>query len=117
MIAIDTHVWIYLVTGQHEKTNELILNAISCWEVALLEKKGRLELDRPADVWIKNALLYPSLKVIDLTPDILVKAIHLKEFHTDPADRMIVAACILNSWSLITKDKRIHAYKNIKTIW
>ena len=127
MIAIDTHIWIFLVTDQLEKIsksalrkihqgNLLILSAISCWEVALLEKNGRLKLDRSVDNWIKNALLFPKLKVIDLTPDILVKSVQLKEFHADPADRMIVATSILNSLPLVTLDKKIQQYSLVMTI-
>lgn len=127
MIAIDTHIWIYLVTDQIakipksaqkllQKENTILLSAISCWEVALLVKKRRLELNRSADVWIKNALLYPKLKVIDLTPDILVKAVLLNNFHADPADRMIVATCIDNSIPLVTLDKKILDYEQVETI-
>ncbi len=128
MIALDTHVWVFLVTGDLKRipartinkiknSDKLYLCAISCWEVALLEKKGRLKLSMPADVWIFNALKFPQLEVIDLTPQLLVESVKIEKFHPDPADRMITAMCLLNGYTLVTKDKKIQHSGTIKTIW
>jgi len=128
MIMLDTHIWIYLVSGKSDKIPEkaknaisksqtLLLSAISCWEVALLAKKKRLILTMKTERWINNALNYPKLKVLDLTPGILVKSVLLDEFHPDPADRMIVAVCHLNSIPLITADRKIQQWAGIETIW
>lgn len=128
MILLDTHIWIYLVSGQLEKLSEkaskeinksqnLALCAISCWEAALLVKKKRLKLNMDTEIWIINALNYPNLSVFDLTPDILVKSVMLEKLHPDPADRMIATTCLLNSLPLITADKKLHQWGKIKTIW
>ncbi len=69
------------------------------------------------DVWIKNALNYPNLDVFDLTPEILVKSVMLEKLHPDPADRMIATICLLNSIPLITADRKLHHWGEIKTIW
>ncbi len=128
MILLDTHVWIYLVSGQRgkiskkalseiKKSQSLALCAISCWETALLVKKKRLVLSMEIDVWLKNALNYPNLDVFDLTPEILVKSVMLEKLHPDPADRMIATICLLNSIPLITADRKLHHWGEIKTIW
>jgi PIN domain nuclease of toxin-antitoxin system len=128
LILLDTHVWIYLVSGQSgkisdkalseiNKSQNLALCAISCWETALLVKKKRLILNMDTEVWIKNALNYPKLSVIDLTPDILVKSVMLEKLHSDPADRMIASTCLLNSIPLITSDTKLHRWGRIKAIW
>jgi len=128
MIALDTHVWVFLVSGntqnipsktlkQIEKSEKLYLCAISCWEVALLAKKGRLKINMPADIWISNALKFPKLEVIDLTPQLLVESVKIENFHPDPADRMLTAMCLLNGYTLATKDTKIQNSGIIKTIW
>ncbi len=128
MIAIDTHIWIFLISGtlssispkalkRIHKSKKLYLNAISFWEVALLETKGRLVLDRTLDQWIANAKKYPKLEIVNLDPTILIESVKLENFHSDPADRMITAMCLLNNWPLVTRDKQIQNYKLIETIW
>lgn len=128
VIAIDTHVWIYLTAGKTnalskdalaalDKAETVLLNAISCWETALLVEKGRLELDRDVRLWILQALKYPKLEIINLDPLILIEAVQLKDFHPDPADRMIAAMCLVRDIPLVTKDHRIQEWGRIKTIW
>ena len=68
MIVLDTHVWVWWVDGgsqlpanyqaliQAEAANGLGVSAISCWEVAKLVELGRLQLTRPVDQWLAQAL-------------------------------------------------------------
>ncbi len=80
MIVLDTHIWIWWVHGaaellddyrriieQHEVTS-LGISAISCWEVAKLVEKGRLTLPCPVDEWLDQALAYPGVQLLPLTP-------------------------------------------------
>jgi PIN domain nuclease of toxin-antitoxin system len=49
---------------------------------------------------------------------IAVKATQLgREFHGDPADRLIVATAILEAATLVTKDERIREYPAVTTVW
>ena len=73
MIVLDTHTWIWWVHGQQELTRaqaEIIeaneqdtigVSAISCWEVAKLVERGRLELPCPLEEWFELALGYPGV--------------------------------------------------------
>lgn len=128
VIVIDTHVWIYLASGRTDKLSKnalqaideaesILLSAISCWETALLVEKGRLRLDRDVRLWISLALKFPKLELINLDPGILIESVQLKDFHPDPADRIIAALCTLKQLPLVTKDKRIREWQRIETIW
>jgi PIN domain nuclease of toxin-antitoxin system len=39
------------------------------------------------------------------------------KFHSDPADRMIVATARFLGAPLVTKDAKIRKYRHVKTVW
>jgi len=78
--VLDTHAFIWLMQGSKELTGDsiktiesyghnhaLYLSAISLWEVAMLEKKGRIILHQPCHQWLSQALEVPGLTGL-LTP-------------------------------------------------
>jgi len=129
VIVVDTHIWVWWVQGdprltahhrhyieQHEE-DEIGVCVISCWEVALLAVKDRLVLPLPVDEWIEGALLYPGVRLLDLTPYIAIESTRLPGgFHRDPADQFIVATAREFDCELITVDQRILDYPHVKTI-
>ena len=52
-----------------------------------------------------------------MTPEIAFRAAVLENFHTDPADRIIVSTCMHHGATLVTKDRTIIKSDKIKTIW
>ncbi len=126
-VMIDTHVWVFHVASMNDQLSDSALSAlkkarvlcvspISCWEIALLVKKGRLGIDNVSQ-WIQDALQFPRIQIIDLTPEILVHSVFLNKLHQDPADRMIVASCEVESIRLVTADERIRDREELETIW
>jgi PIN domain nuclease of toxin-antitoxin system len=126
---LDTHIWVWWVldvarlTPNHSRaiteheSNGLGVSIISCWEVALLEARGRLSLPLPVEEWLANALAYPGIRLLDLSPRIVVEATHLPgDFHRDPADQIIVATARALDWPLMTADQRILDYPHVRTI-
>ncbi|MBI3731957.1 MAG: type II toxin-antitoxin system VapC family toxin [Chloroflexi bacterium] len=129
MIVLDTHIWLWWVHGDerlNQRQAEAIagheaevigVSAISCWEVAKLVEKGRLSLPLPVQEWLAVALGYPGVRLLDLTPEIAVASTQLPgDFHSDPADQIIVATARVNACPLITSDSRILAYSHVETI-
>jgi len=39
------------------------------------------------------------------------------EFHNDPSDQIIVATARVHNLTLITADRKILAYRHVKTLW
>ncbi|HYU31411.1 MAG TPA: type II toxin-antitoxin system VapC family toxin [Thermoanaerobaculia bacterium] len=103
MILLDTHIWVWWVHGdrrlsssamsrlkQHEEGG-LGVSIISCWEVAKLVEYRRLDLPGPIEEWLEQALQYPGIRLLHLTPRIVVESTQLPgNFHRDPADQLIV---------------------------
>ena len=92
------------------------ISAISCWEVAKLVEKGRLVLPCPIADWLENALAYPGITLLPLTPEIAVESTTLpRSFHKDPADQIIVATARIHDCLLVTADQEILDYPHART--
>ena len=128
MIVLDTHAWIWWaaeparLSAKARKAidgaDRIGVCAISCWEVAMLVGRNRLDLDRKVLLWIRQALELPRVDLLPLTPDIAVAAANLNEqVAVDPADGMIAAAAIRHGAALITKDQQLQKVEGLRTIW
>lgn len=129
MIVLDAHVWVWWVHGsgrltesQQEaiRSNEsdvLGISAISCWEIAKLVERNRLELPCSLKEWFVQALSYPGVSLLDLTPKIAIESTQLPgQFHSDPADQLLVATARVHHCELVTSDRRLQAYPHVPTI-
>jgi PIN domain nuclease of toxin-antitoxin system len=129
MIVLDTHIWVWWVhddahlSAQQKKLiqgNEeqgLGISIISCWEVAKLVEYKRLTLSCPVSEWFDEALAYPGVQLLNLTPQIAVESTQLPgEFHRDPADQIIVATARIYGSPLLTADDKILRYPHVKLV-
>lgn len=123
-LLLDTHTWLWMAEGDASrfrrktierieaaaKENRLLLAAISLWEVAMLEAKGRIQLELPCSEWLKQAQRTTGAITVPIEADIAARSCALPDFHGDPADRLIVATAIHHGAALLTEDDRIVAY-------
>jgi PIN domain nuclease of toxin-antitoxin system len=129
MILLDTHIWVWWVDDnqqledrprhliQDNMRSGLEVSAISCWEVAKLVQYGRLELACPLEDWMEQALAYPGVQLLELTPRIAIESTKLPgTFHRDPADQIIVATARVYDIPLLTVDSRILQYPHVRTL-
>jgi PIN domain nuclease of toxin-antitoxin system len=102
---------------QRHEARGLGVSVISCWEVAKLVEYKRLDLPRPVGEWLAQALQYPGIRLLGLTPRIALEATQLPgKFHRDPADQLIVATARVHGSSLATVDRKILEYEGIETL-
>ena len=124
-LLLDTHIWIWLMNGNDDRLDtqtihaieqaaahgRVYVSAISVWEVALLESRGRIRLSRDCLDWVRQALDAPGVLLLPLSPEISVASSRLPgKFHGDPADRILAASARLHDLSIVTHDERILAY-------
>ncbi len=119
VLVLDTHALVWLDEGHPrlgkkalQAINEALVSdqlgvaSISFWEIAMLVRRGRLDIQMELDVW-RMELLQNGLQEIPLQGSTAIRAGQLQAFHGDPADRMIVATALENSATLMTADKKI----------
>jgi PIN domain nuclease of toxin-antitoxin system len=89
-----------------EAADELLIAAVSWYELAWLARHGRIALDVPIRSWLEN--LSAQVRTISLSPAIAEAAVALPDsFPGDPADRQIYATAIEQGVKLLTKDQEI----------
>lgn len=121
MILLDTHVWVRWVDPQAnplspgildciETAEQLAVSAVTCWEVAWLARRGRLQLRMSLLDWLDQALQGSDVICIPVERPIAVRAASLPEHHRDPADRFIIATAIERQARLISLDSAFPLY-------
>lgn len=130
LILLDTHVWLWWLSSPDllskaaseqidaaPQNGGLAVSAISVWEVAMLVKKGRLELSLPVAELIAHCERLPILRFLPISPRIALDSVTLEPFHPDPADRLIAATARAHNATLISKDQRLLAFEGISCAW
>ena len=118
MILLDTQILVWIRTGDARlgkrarrridralQQGDLAVSAISFWEIAMLQERGRLEIRQDVAAW-RRTLLRDGLVEFPVDGVTGIRATRLPGFHSDPADRLIVATA-LEGHHLLTADRRI----------
>jgi len=132
MVVLDTHVLVWWVNGSGSLSvtaenvikrtlaqgSEVLVSAISAWEVSMLINKGRLVLSMDVESWFDEVSQIDGMRFIPVDNEISIKSTVLPgNFHKDPADRMIIATARKLAIPLVTADEKIRSYEHVKTIW
>lgn len=129
MILLDTHVLIWLAfvpdklsraareaIRESVRTGGLGISAITLWEAAWLVTHSRIDFAGTPDAFLEE--ISSRTAVLPITPQVAVLANQLPAtFPSDPSDRLIGATALAEGIPLVTKDRTIRNYKQIKTIW
>jgi len=131
LLLLDTHVWVWAQLGliqllsraalqairSAESVGNLRISVISIWELAMLEKKGRIALPMNIRTWVEQALSKPGIAVAALTPEIMLESVYLPgELHGDPADRMLAATARVLGATLVTQDAQLIRYSKLRHV-
>ncbi len=129
MIVLDTCaiIWDALETSElspiaskaiKDAKNELIICDISFWEISMLIKRKRLDVEETASSFIKILLQSRSFHIQEITPEIAELSVNLGgDINNDPADRLIAATSILRNAPVVTADKNLRNATLLETIW
>lgn len=86
--------------------DELLVAAVSWYELAWLAERQRIVIDVPARSWLEG--LGAQVRTVGVTPAIAASAAALpSSFPRDPMDRLIYATAIEHGVKLVTKDEAI----------
>ena len=128
MILLDTCVLLWLAADQSKlslkarellgkSSGELVVSAISAFEIGLKHSKNKLRLPKSPDVWFHEALSFYDLRAIPITSEIAARSTLLPKLHADPCDRFLIATAQLGKYRLMTSDQSIAAYPDVDVIW
>jgi PIN domain nuclease of toxin-antitoxin system len=89
----------------------LFLSPVSAWEIGILAQRGKVAFGVSAENYVYRAFTRPGFQIAALTPEIAVRASYLPgQFHSDPADRLLISTAMLMGLILVTRDREILRY-------
>jgi PIN domain nuclease of toxin-antitoxin system len=122
VIVLDTHVLAWVASDDRKlgrKAKALIerlwaggkvaVSAMSFWEIALLESRGRIRLPVEVGEW-REQLLTAGLMELPVDGAVAVRSVGLGGLPEDPADRLIVAGALAQHAALMTADDDLLAW-------
>jgi PIN domain nuclease of toxin-antitoxin system len=129
MILLDTHALIWLARDPSKLSKAasdairgallsggLAISAMTLWEVAWLATHGRLNLREPVEDFVVELTSRTSIRPITARIAILANQLSLT-YSSDPCDRLIGATALAEGMDLVTKDRAIRSFGQIRTIW
>lgn len=128
LIVLDTHAWLWHATAPErlsaaaraliDASDEVGVCTISCWEIAMLERHRKIQLDRALRDWIASALALEHVQTIPLSAEIAIDAALISaHLSGDPADRIIYASARRLRARLVTKDAALRRFDRELTLW
>lgn len=88
IMVLDTHIWFWWINEEHhrfpaswlariENAEKVVVSPVSCFEIALAHKRGRLALPCDAGDWVRDALTPAGVELLPLTAAIATRAVSL----------------------------------------
>jgi PIN domain nuclease of toxin-antitoxin system len=110
-----------VVNELESSMNEILISAVSLWEIALKCSVGKLIIESFDIREIPKYCKKMGFELIPLDPIEALNCLQLplRENHKNPFDRMLIYQCIQNRYTLVSKDSRLKLYKDdgLKYIW
>lgn len=96
--------------------DEVVVSAISLWEVGLKVQRGTLGLGIPFDDYVRRLQQVDRLTLAPVDVRVWLRVLDLPWEHRDPADRVIVATADVLDVPIVTSDHAMRRYYD-RAIW
>ncbi|MBU2512197.1 type II toxin-antitoxin system VapC family toxin [bacterium] len=127
LFLFDTHALLFW-TNRELVSNEYIdffdqqdlkanirVSSITFWEIALLAKKGKIEIEDTYR-WSIELVNNTNIQIIDPTYKEMIDSTLLPDHHKDPFDRLLISQTVNRQLKLVTKDESIKQY-DVPVFW
>jgi PIN domain nuclease of toxin-antitoxin system len=126
-LLLDTHIWIWSLLEPARLSSgaaaalgapdtERWLSPLSVWEALLLIERGRLEVDRPPEAWVREALERAPVIEAPVNHEVALVSRRLKTRHRDPVDRFLVATAQVFDLTLVTQDATLMKQSDVRVL-
>jgi PIN domain nuclease of toxin-antitoxin system len=126
-VLLDTHAFLWLVTDDPQLSrrakrvfldgrNEILLSAVSAFEIAVKYSLGKLKLSKPPAPFIAERIQANALSPLPITIPQAVAVAELPAHYSDPFDRLLVAQALVEDIPLLSRDRRLSQY-GVRRIW
>lgn len=94
----------------------IFLSPVSSWEVMIKYGRGKLNLPRPPEELLPEAVARFGSRGLPITHSHSLALAQLPPLHSDPFDRMLVAQARSENMVLMTADSLLQNYP-VETLW
>jgi PIN domain nuclease of toxin-antitoxin system len=98
------------------KPNELLVSAISLWEIGIKNLRSNLDLGMPLERYVATVEQIRNLSIVPVDHRTWIESLQLDWDHRDPADRVIVALATRQAGGLVTDDELIQKFYG-RVVW
>jgi PIN domain nuclease of toxin-antitoxin system len=126
-VLLDTCAFLWLVTDDPKLSqlakeifldsgNELILSAVTGFEITIKYSFGKLHLTEAPKEFISNRIQANGLTELPISMNHTYVLQNLPLHHKDPFDRLLVAQALVNQIPILSSDEQLSAY-GITRLW
>ena len=126
-LLIDTQCWLWMVSDPERLSrraraivasdrHDLLLSAVSSWEIAIKHSLGKLDLPAPPAEFVPTRMQATGVLPLIVTHSHALRVAALPEHHRDPFDRLLIAQALEESLSILTADKQFRRY-DVPIVW
>ena len=126
-VLLDTCAFLWLVTDDPKLSslakeiflntdNELLLSAVTGYEIAVKYSLGKLHLAEPPKEFIANRIQANAFTELPVSMTHALALQNMPPHHKDPFDRLLVAQAMVNQIPLLSGDQQLSAYA-IERLW
>lgn len=126
-LLLDTHAFLWWVADDErlsararraigDARNEVLVSAVTGWEISVKAALGRLELPDPPDRFVPEQLRANAFGSLAITMSHALAVSRLPAVNQDPFDRLLVAQTLVERLSIVSGDDDIARYP-VKVTW
>ena len=126
-LLVDTQCWLWMVSDPERLSrraravvasdrHDLLLSAVSSWEIAIKHTLGKLDLPAPPSEFVPTRMQVTGVLPLIVTHSHALRVATLPEHHRDPFDRLLIAQALEESLSILTADRQFRRY-DVPIVW
>lgn len=121
-LLLDTHVWLWMQAepeklGERalelldDEANDLVLSAVSAWEIAIKHALGKLELPSPPEAYVPDRMASSGVSALAVSHVHALGVASLPRHHRDPFDRLLISQATIERLPVLTADPVFEQYR------
>ena len=126
-LLLDTHIFLWLIDDDkrlseqyrqaiQNPNNEKFLSVVSIWECVIKYQIGKLDFPSSPETYLPMERRKHLVKTLTVDENSIAQLIRLPLLHKDPFDRLIMAQALQHDLIIMTEDKLILAYPDIRLL-
>lgn len=126
-LLLDTHIFLWLIDDDkrlseqyrqaiQNPNNEKFLSVVSIWECVIKYQIGKLDFPSSPETYLAKERRKHLIKTLTVDENSIAQLVKLPLLHKDPFDRLIMAHALQHDLIIMTEDKLILAYPDIRLL-